>query len=110
MKRILIAIATSALIGLPLISQAAPDCVERKERHRVADASRQHYAHDLARTRQRLDLAAQRERGLDNVLIGENAALVIFEDRRLGALGVARAQERFEQGDARPRQFDDVLC
>ena len=59
MKRILIAIATSALIGLPLVSQAAPDEAQRQMIQLVHEAKRELAAAETAQGAKRRKFMAE---------------------------------------------------
>ena len=59
MKRILIAIATSALIGLPLISQAAPDETQRMMIQRIQEQKLKLNAAQKAQGAERQKLMAE---------------------------------------------------
>jgi len=59
MKRILIAIATSALIGLPLVSQAAPDAAQRQMIERIQAQKQKLAAAQAAQGAERQKLMAE---------------------------------------------------
>ena len=59
MKRVLIAIATSALIGLPFVSQAAPDEAQRQMIQRIQEQKQKLAAAQAAQGAERQKLMAE---------------------------------------------------
>ena len=59
MKRLFIAIATSALIGLPLVSQAAPDAAQRQMIERIQAQKQKLVAAQAAQGAERQKLMAE---------------------------------------------------
>jgi ABC-type transporter MlaC component len=68
MKRILIAIATSALIGLPLVTQAAPDEAQRQMIQRIQEQKLKLAAAKTAQGAEREKLMAEHMKMMDETM------------------------------------------